>query len=231
MGTAVSVNNITKEFIDGNNRSLVLRGVSAEFPESEVNFLVGPSGCGKTTLLSIMAGLLGTTTGSLLILGEDLSKMTDDQKIMFRANNLGFIFQQFNLVPTLTASENVAIPLLASGQKWEIAIKSAKEMLVEFGLQGKEDLYPRHLSGGQQQRVAISRALVHRPKFLLCDEPTSALDHETGEKVMQILTAATKSMKTTLLVVTHDSRIYRYADSIFHMNDGVIIKTEKISKE
>jgi putative ABC transport system ATP-binding protein len=184
--------------------------------------LVGPSGCGKTTLVSIIAGTLEPTAGEVVVLGEDLVAMSNGRKVRFRRENVGFVFQSYNLLPALTAAENAAVPLLIAGWKRRRAVEAAAEVLAELGMGDRLAHLPSELSGGQQQRVAIARALVHRPRLLVCDEPTSALDAENGRLTMELIQRVAVQPGRAVVVVTHDSRIYSFADRIASMEDGRI---------
>lgn len=223
---AVKCRELTKEFGNGESRTRVLRGVDLDVRLGEMSFLVGPSGCGKTTLLSVIAGLLETTGGELHVLGSDISRMSGNEKVLFRRRNIGFMFQQFNLLPALTAAENVTVPLLAAKVQRREAMAKALALLEVLGLSERSKAFPSELSGGQQQRVALARALIHDPKLLVCDEPTSALDAETGHTVMELLASVAVRPDRTVLVVTHDSRVFDFADSTAYMNDGLIVKME-----
>ncbi|HXK07466.1 MAG TPA: ABC transporter ATP-binding protein, partial [Verrucomicrobiae bacterium] len=176
----------------------------------------------KTTMLSVIAGLLDRSGGELNVLGRDLAELSGSQAVLFRRKNLGFVFQQFNLLPSLTAAENAAVPLLAAGVKKKEAVDQARALLDELGLGPRAHAFPNQLSGGQQQRVALARALVHDPRLVVCDEPTSALDHETGQVVMELLTRIAVKPGRAVVVVTHDSRVFGFADRIAHMDDGRI---------
>ncbi len=222
MQTAVSCEQVTKTFGAGEDAVKVLRGIDLEVPAGEMSFLVGPSGCGKTTLLSVIAGLLNPSTGNLHVLGQPLHQMKSRDAVEFRRTNLGFVFQQFNLLPALTAAENAAVPLLAARVPRGQAVARAKELLAELGLKERVNAYPNQLSGGQQQRVAFARALIHDPRLIVCDEPTSALDEHTGHYVMELLRKIAVKPERAVLVVTHDNRIFPFADRIAHMNDGLI---------
>jgi putative ABC transport system ATP-binding protein len=224
--SAVSARRVTKEFGSGDNRVSVLRGVDFDAPFGEMTLLVGPSGCGKTTLLSVIAGLLDPTGGEISVLGQNVGRLSGSESIRFRRKNLGFVFQQYNLLPALTAVENAAVPLLAAGVPRKRAVDRASELLADLGLQDRLRSLPSQLSGGQQQRVALARALVHEPRLIVCDEPTSALDHETGRAVMDLLAKVAVRDDRAVIVVTHDSRVFEFADRIAHMDDGRIIKTE-----
>jgi putative ABC transport system ATP-binding protein len=225
---AVSCRQVKKEFGKGDNRALALRGVDFDARFGELTMLVGPSGCGKTTLLSVIAGLLNATDGEISVLGQKINELSGSASVLFRRKNLGFVFQQYNLLPALTAAENAAVPLLAAGAPRKSAVAEASELLVELGLAARLHALPAQLSGGQQQRVALARALVHQPRLIVCDEPTSALDHETGNAAMELLTKAAVRRDRAVIVVTHDSRVFHFADRIAHMDDGRILKTEDL---
>jgi putative ABC transport system ATP-binding protein len=223
---AVACRNIEKDFGSGENRILVLRGIDLEISYGEMTLLVGPSGCGKTTLISVIAGLLNQSGGQLNVLGQDTAKLNNGAAIRFRRANLGFAFQQYNLLPALTAAENAAVPLLAAGLPRKSAVARASELLDKLGMGRRLHALPNKLSGGQQQRVAIARALVHDPRLVICDEPTSALDHETGHAVMELLRDIAVRPDRAVIVVTHDSRVFEFADRIAHMDDGRIVRTQ-----
>jgi putative ABC transport system ATP-binding protein len=225
--TAVSCKGITKWFGEGDARVQALRGLDLEIGMGELAMLVGPSGCGKTTLISIVAGLLDATEGHLEVLGTTPNQFTREERILFRRKNLGFVFQQFNLLPTLTAAENVAVPLFVAGFPRRPAVEQASELLNELGLGDHLSYQPSQLSGGQQQRVAIARALIHNPRLVVCDEPTSALDAKTGHKVMELFANIAIRPDRALIVVTHDSRIFDFADVITHMEDGRAVGEER----
>jgi putative ABC transport system ATP-binding protein len=193
--------------------------------------LVGPSGCGKTTLISVVAGILDQDAGSCHVFGQDMLAMRDRDRVRYRGDTIGFVFQAFNLLPTLTAAENVAIPLLIKGLPRREAVGRASEMLEKVGLSGRDRSLPSQLSGGQQQRVAIARSLVHNPKLIVCDEPTSALDHETGHKVLELFREVAMGDGRSLIIVTHDSRIFSFADRIAKMDDGRITGITKPGTE
>jgi putative ABC transport system ATP-binding protein len=215
---------VTKTYGTGQSAVRALRGVDLDIGRGELMMLVGPSGCGKTTLISVIAGVLDRDGGECTVLGEDYAKMSNAARTRFRAMNVGFVFQAFNLIPTLTIAENVAVPLLIQGQPRRHALAAAKEMLAQVGLGDRTEDIPQRLSGGQQQRVAISRALVHHPKLMVCDEPTSALDHATGQRVMELLREVATGHDLSLVVVTHDARIFEFADRIAEMDDGRIVR-------
>jgi putative ABC transport system ATP-binding protein len=224
--TAVACREVTKDFGSGDGRVRALNGVDFDARFGEITLLVGPSGCGKTTLLSVIAGLLNTSGGQIDVLGTKLQELRGAASVLFRRTNLGFVFQQYNLLPALTAAENAAVPLLAAGVARKEAVGRATSLLETLGLGSRAHARPNQLSGGQQQRVAIARALIHEPKLLVCDEPTAALDAETGRSVMELLRQAAVRPDRAVIVVTHDSRVFDFGDRIAHMNDGRITKTE-----
>ena len=220
---AVHCTSIIKTYGSGNEIVTALNGINLEVYPGELMMLVGPSGCGKTTLISIIAGILDQDEGDCLVFGKNFRRMNQVEKTRYRGHSIGFVFQSYNLIPSLSAAENVAVPLLINGVKRGEAIEKAKETLKNVGLADKIKVLPSDLSGGQQQRVAIARALVHDPKLIVCDEPTSALDHETGHKVMELLGYVALCSGRSLVIVTHDARIFSFADRIAMMDDGKIV--------
>ena len=227
LANAVRCRDVQKHFGEGDARIHALRGVNFEARQGQLTFLVGPSGCGKTTLISVIAGLLDSTGGDVELFGQNTAQLPPPEQTRFRRRNLGFVFQQYNLLPALTASENAAVPLLAAGMKRGEAVDRAKSLLVRLGLENRLDAMPTKLSGGQQQRVALARALVHEPRLIVCDEPTAALDHETGEAVMELLAGTAVHPDRAVVVVTHDNRVFHFADSVAHMDDGRITRIEQ----
>ena len=219
---AVDCKNLTKVYDTGGDKVVALGGIDLQIRLGELMMLVGPSGCGKTTLISVIAGILNQDAGTCEIFGQNLLTMQHREKLKFRAANIGFVFQAYNLLPSLTAAENVSIPLILNGIKRKEAEKRGAEILEQVGLGSRTRSLPSQLSGGQQQRVAIARALVHNPKLIVCDEPTSALDHETGHHVMQLLKEVALHKDRELVIVTHDARIFGFADRIAKMDDGRI---------
>jgi putative ABC transport system ATP-binding protein len=219
---AVRVRGVTKEFGSGGAVTRALRGVDLDISYGELLMLVGPSGCGKTTLVSIVAGTLEPTAGDVVVLGQDLVRMTNGRKVKFRRDNVGFVFQAYNLLPALTAAENAAVPLLIAGWPRRRAVEAAADVLDQLGMGDRLANLPSELSGGQQQRVAIARALVHEPRLLVCDEPTSALDAENGRITMELIQKIAVQSDRVVIVVTHDSRVYSFADRIASMEDGRI---------
>jgi putative ABC transport system ATP-binding protein len=224
---AVSCRGVHKHFGEGETRIEALRGVDFSARFGELSFLVGPSGCGKTTLISVVAGLLDRTAGELAVLGARMDDLSGTGRVLFRRRNVGFVFQQYNLLPALTAAENVAVPLLAAGIPRKDAVERAKSLLSRLGLGSRTDALPKALSGGQQQRVALARALVHEPRLVVCDEPTAALDHASGEAVMGLLAGNAVHPDRAVIVVTHDTRVFHYAHSIAQMDDGRIVDVSR----
>jgi len=224
---AISCDNVTKQFGNTNSGTLALRGADLDVPFGGITMLVGPSGCGKTTLLSILAGLLEPTSGNLSVLGQSPNALDRAEQVLFRRRNMGFIFQQYNLLPSLTAAENAAVPLLAAGVARKQAVARAADVLDRLGMAPKRASFPAQLSGGQQQRVAIARALVHEPRIVLCDEPTAALDAKSGHAVMEMMAAVAVDPQRAVVLVTHDNRIFDFADRIVHMEDGQIRQVDE----
>ena len=227
---AVVCQSIRRHFGDGENRIDVLRGVDFTAASGGITFLAGPSGCGKTTLISVIAGLLRPSSGTVSVFGKDLATLTDDEAVRFRRTNLGFVFQQYNLIPALSVVENAAIPLLAAGLARREAIDRAAAMLHRLGLGDRLTQAPARLSGGQQQRVALARALVHEPRLVICDEPTAALDHDTGHRVMELLAASAVHPDRAVIVVSHDNRVFGFADAIAHMDDGIVTRVDTATR-
>ncbi|MCF8005915.1 MAG: ABC transporter ATP-binding protein [Methylovulum sp.] len=224
MNSAISCQNIIKTYNTDGQIVTALNGINVEIGLGELMMLVGPSGCGKTTLISIIAGILNQDSGQCLLFGEDFQALTNKEQLRFRAHNIGFVFQAYNLLPALNAIENVSVPLIINGTKRAIAEQKAKEILEQMGLSERMKALPAQLSGGQQQRVAIARALVHSPRLIVCDEPTSALDHKSGHIIMTLLKSIALQHDRALVIVTHDARIFNFADRIAEMDDGHIIK-------
>jgi putative ABC transport system ATP-binding protein len=219
----VNVNAVEKHFGTGADRIHALKQVNLKAHAGEILMLVGPSGCGKTTLLSAIAGTLAVESGEIEVFGKRLTSMSGGALTRFRASHIGFIFQQFNLIPTLGIAENVAVPLLIQRVRHREAIRRARAMLESVGLGQRWRERPNKLSGGQQQRVAIARALVHEPPLVICDEPTAALDSHNGEIVLELFRNVARTPGRAVIIVTHDNRIFSYADRIARMDDGEII--------
>ena len=223
----IACRDVAKVYGTGNAEVHALRGVNLDVYPGEITMLVGPSGCGKTTLLSVIAGILRPTSGNVNALGADLTRLSSWRRTAFRRDNVGFVFQQFNLLPALTAAENAAVPLVIQGYSRWRALAKARELLDKMGMGNRVNNLPGQLSGGQQQRVAIARALVHHPHLLVCDEPTSALDAKTGHTILELLRAIAIEGDRAVIIVTHDSRIFEFADTLARMDDGRIVSLER----
>jgi putative ABC transport system ATP-binding protein len=224
---AVQTRGVNKFFGSGETRVEALRATDFDARFGELTFVVGPSGSGKTTLLSVVAGLLDHDDGTLQVLDADMGALSSAERLAFRRHNIGFLFQQYNLLPALTAVENVSVPLIANGVSRRQAEARASEFIEAVGLTPRRFAIPAELSGGQQQRVALARALVHEPKLVICDEPTAALDHKTGDAVMELLAKHALSEDRAVIVVTHDSRVLGFGDRIAYMDDGRIVQIEE----
>jgi putative ABC transport system ATP-binding protein len=228
---AVRARGIVKSFGIGDTQVRVLRGIDLDIYLGEMLLLVGESGGGKTTLLSAIAGILDIDAGDIDVLGVPLSRLPPGKRTTFRGQTMGFIYQQFNLLPALTAAENVAVPLLIQKVGRHEAVRRARAMLDRVGLGDRSEFLPKNLSGGQQQRVAIARALVNEPRLLICDEPTAALDGPNGQKIMALLREVGRSPERCVVVVTHDSRIFHFGDRMAKLTDGRIVGIEAIPPE
>jgi putative ABC transport system ATP-binding protein len=222
----VDVRGVCKSFGKGGTRLEVLKQVNLQAMPGEILMLVGPSGCGKTTLLSVIAGTLRVDAGEVDVFNEPLHRHAPSVLTRFRSKHIGFIFQQFNLIPTISAAENVAIPLLIQGLSTRTAVARARDMLNHVGIGNRWKERPNKLSGGEQQRVAIARALIHEPPLVICDEPTAALDARNGEIVLELFRNVARSPGRAVIIVTHDNRIFSYADRIARMDDGEIIEVK-----
>jgi putative ABC transport system ATP-binding protein len=227
LSPAISASELAKWFGEGDLKTYAVRDVSFEAYFGEIFFIVGPSGSGKTTLLSMISGILRPNSGAVTVDNVDIWKLESDQIAEFRLNKVGFVFQDYHLFPRLTTAENVAIPLILKKQDWDESIQEATHYLEIVGLKNKVELPPVKLSGGEQQRVAIARALVSQPDILIFDEPTASLDGDTGRRIMDFVKTSILNDKRCILIVTHDSRIFEYADRIMKMEDGKIVGIEK----
>ena len=219
---AICARGITRDFEAGQTTIRVLHGIDTDIRSGEMTYVVGESGSGKTTLISIMCGILWPTEGEVKVFGTDIYKLTDTELVNFRLNNIGFIFQQYNLIPSIDAAANAAVPLIAKGMPVDEAREKAKVLLDKLNIGNQADKLPRQLSGGQQQRVAIARALVHEPRLVVCDEPTAALDARSGRRVMDLLREVAVAPDRACIIVTHDNRIFDLADRIIVLEDGRI---------
>ncbi|MGD9580631.1 MAG: ABC transporter ATP-binding protein [Vampirovibrionia bacterium] len=227
---AVELTDVSKSFGVKNLAVHALIDVSQQFNLGELSMVVGPSGCGKTTMISIIGGILHADKGTVNVFGEAIHKMTDDQNTEFRKNNIGYIFQQHNLIPTLTVKENVSIPLLVRKISRKQAEDRAMEVLDKVGLIHRADFYPRSISGGEHQRVAIARSLVNDPRLVICDEPTASLDSERGRQIVSLMREVAVQEDKCVIVVTHDSRIFKFADRMIKLEDGKIISDKYVKR-
>lgn len=215
----ISVKNLRKDIVNGDNKIEVLNNINLTIKEKEYIAIMGRSGSGKSTLLGILAGLDDITEGEVLIVGTDITKLTENDMSIFRNENIGIVFQTFNLIPILTALENIEMPLYFSKKNINMR-KRAKELLKMVGLEEKANIFPKQLSGGEQQRIAIARALITEPKILFADEPTGALDSKNGENVLNIIKKFREEYGTTIVMITHDQKVASEADKILLLSDG-----------
>jgi putative ABC transport system ATP-binding protein len=219
---AIRANKLVKWFGEGEAKTFAIREVTFEANFGEMLYIEGPSGSGKTTLLSMISGILRPNSGSVTVKDRDIWSLPADQLADFRLSTIGFVFQDYHLFPRLTTAENVAIPLILKKQDWDASLKLAQQYLEIVGLRERAHLPPVKLSGGEQQRVAIARAIVSAPDILIFDEPTASLDGDTGKRILEFVKGNILNEKRCILVVTHDSRIFPYADRIIRMEDGRI---------
>jgi putative ABC transport system ATP-binding protein len=219
---AITARGVEMVFQSGAERFQALKGIDLEVQHGDIQLLMGPSGSGKTTLLSILAGILTPTAGSVCLLGEEITSLYRDKLAQFRLENIGFIFQNFNLFPALTAAENIELVLNFKGIQKRAARQQAQILLEQVGIGNKANHKPGDLSGGQKQRVAIARALAGNPRLIMADEPTAALDSRSGHTVISLLRSLAKEQGCTVLMVTHDPRIIAIADRVAYLEDGVL---------
>ncbi len=219
---AICARGIVRDFKAGQSTIRVLHGIDTDIRSGEMTFVVGESGSGKTTLISIMCGILWPTQGEVKVFGTDIYSLSDTELVNFRLQNIGFIFQQYNLIPSIDAAANAAVPLIAQGMDVASAREKAKKLLDALNIGDQAEKLPNQLSGGQQQRVAIARALVHEPRLVVCDEPTAALDANSGRRVMDLLRDVAVSEERACIIVTHDNRIFDLADRILVLEDGLV---------
>lgn len=218
----IEVKNLTKTFKDGNKETRVLKGIDFVSKEQDFVAIMGRSGAGKSTFLYQMSLLDEPTDGSIFIDGKNVMSLTSEQKTKFRLKELGYVFQDYALLPDLTALENVALPLLMLGEKKALAYKHAKHMLAQVGLENRMDNLPSEMSGGEQQRVSVARAIVHKPKILFADEPTANLDSASSAQVMEIFLQLNKEGQT-IIMVTHEEEYAKFAKRIVRLDDGKIV--------
>ena len=226
----LSVKNLKKSFGDGDSKVEVLRGIDMEVNKGEFLCLLGPSGSGKSTLLNIIGGIDKPDEGSVVLNGDDMGKMSDKELTLYRRENLGYIFQMYNLIPNLTVRENIEVGAYLSKASLDV-----DTILKDIGLEKQQDKLPRHISGGQQQRTSIGRAVIKKPEILLCDEPTGALDYHTGKEILKLIETVNQKYKTTVIMVTHNEAIKRIADRTLTLKDGriidIFVNDNKISAE
>ena len=223
----IILDNLWKQFYEGNQKREVLRGTGAAFGKGEFIAILGKSGSGKSTLLNVISGIDEPDSGDIQINGQLLTQLDEYQRTLFRRRKIGFVFQFFNLIPTLTVLENVSLPLELVGADVGDAVKKASQILDEVGLSDRLNTFPERLSGGEQQRVAIARALVHDPQVVLADEPTGNLDEDTGEQVLTILDNLTRQAGKNLIMVTHSKENAIFADRLFELQSGCLVEIDK----
>ena len=223
---SIIANNLIKVFGSGHTEVRAVNGISLTVHPGEIYLIMGPSGSGKTTLITILGGLLSSTSGSVVINSEDVTELKENKLPSFRLNNIGFIFQSFNLLSSLTAAENVAVPLIAKNLSRGEALAQAKELLKKLGLENRLNNKPADLSGGEKQRVAIARALITNPEIILADEPTANLDSKNGHEVMLKLCSVACEENKSVIIVSHDQRIADIAHKVLWIEDGKIVRTE-----
>ena len=220
---------VYKAYREGKQERAVLRGITASIEPGEQIVLLGRSGSGKSTLLNLISGIDRPTRGTIRIGENELTALSEDERTRFRRRHIGFVFQSFNLVPTLTVSENVRLPLELQGRRGGAA--RARELLSAVGLGDREDTFPDRLSGGEQQRVAVARALVHDPLLVLADEPTGNLDYETGQQVMELIDRLVVQMNKTMLLATHDLDLLERADRVLTLREGRLEEQDRPQAE
>ena len=223
MAKILNIQNLKKSYNSGSKKLTVLENISFDIEERETFAIVGPSGSGKTTLLGLCAGLDQPDSGEIELCGTFINVLSEDQRALLRNQKVGFVFQDFQLIPTLTALENVAVPLELRGDKK--ATQVSKELLEKVGLSDRFDHYPSQLSGGEQQRVALARAFSNKPDILFADEPTGNLDEETGKKVVELLIELNRESGTTLVIVTHDMELAKKTQRILRLKGGKVLET------
>jgi putative ABC transport system ATP-binding protein len=226
----IRLDRVTKSFEEGGRERIVLREVSATFAKGEFIVLLGKSGSGKSTLLNLMSGIDTPSSGEVIIDGYRLGEMNEQQRTLFRRENIGFIFQFYNLVPTLTVLENLLLPLELNGRTAAKDRGRALELLEQVGLADRRNAYPDKLSGGEQQRIAVARALVHDPPLVLADEPTGNLDTDTGKQVLTLLDTLTRQAGKNLLMVTHSRDVVGMADRVFSIREGHLVEQHEKSQ-
>ena len=222
--------NLTRTIATPTHKVEILRGINLTIPQGEFAAIMGPSGSGKSTLLGLLAGLDSATGGSIILDGQDITGLSEDRMSEVRGRKIGFVFQSFQLIPTLTAEENVLLPAELAGADSGV-VKRARELLTRVGLADRMDHYPVQLSGGEQQRVALARAFITKPPILLADEPTGNLDGKTGTQVLEILLELNRREGATLVLVTHDPALAAHADRVITLLDGLVVSDERVGSE
>jgi putative ABC transport system ATP-binding protein len=228
-GARIDITNLSKTYQEGEDTRTVLKAVNLQFQPGEFVVLLGQSGSGKSTLLNLISGIDQPTAGTIKINDQEITSLNERARTLLRRDQIGFVFQFFNLIPTLTVLENVTLPQELAGASRNQAQVSAQKLLNEVGLSERLQTYPDKLSGGQQQRVAIARALAHNPSLLLADEPTGNLDEETGQKVLQLLLNLTQESGKTLIMATHNPKIAKFADRVLRVVDGQLVDGQLVS--
>lgn len=226
----IQVIHLTRTIATGTHRVEILRGINLTIPQGEFAAIMGPSGSGKSTLLGLLAGLDSATSGQIILDGEDITGLSEDRMSEVRGRKIGFVFQSFQLIPTLTAEENVLLPAELAGAGGDV-VERARGLLRRVGLADRMDHYPVQLSGGEQQRVALARAFITKPPILLADEPTGNLDGKTGNQVLEMLLELNRQEGATLVMVTHDPALAQHADRVITLRDGVVVSDERVSSE
>lgn len=226
----IEVINLTRTIATGTHQVEILKGINLTIPQGEFAAIMGPSGSGKSTLLGLLAGLDSSTGGQIILDGEDITGLSEDRMSEVRGRKIGFVFQSFQLIPTLTAEENVLLPAELAGADSGV-VDRARALLTRVGLADRMDHYPVQLSGGEQQRVALARAFITRPPILLADEPTGNLDGKTGAQVLEMLLELNRQEGATLVMVTHDPALARHADRVITLRDGLVVTDERVQSE
>lgn len=226
----IRLNHISKSFIEGDKKRDILKDLNVSFSSNQLSIILGKSGSGKSTILNLVSGIDIPDRGEIVIDGQNISKMTDHQRTLFRRHHIGFVFQFFNLIPTLSVLENVMLVTELSGKADLISRKKAIDILEKVGLEDRLNATPDNLSGGEQQRTALARALVHDPKIVLADEPTGNLDHDTGKIVMDLMLDLTRQQGVTMIMATHSSDVLSAADQVFGIQECKLVQLEKRSK-
>lgn len=223
----LALTGVTKSIDTGTHRVDILRGIDLAIEPGEFVAIMGSSGSGKSTLLGLLAGLDSPTTGSIHLDGEDIARLPEDRLADIRGRKIGFVFQSYQLIPTLTAEENVLLPAELAGENGRDSVERARALLDRVGLEQRRDHYPVQLSGGEQQRVALARAFMRKPPLLLADEPTGNLDSVNGRQVLELLLNLNRDERTTLVLVTHDRELAGYASRVITLKDGVVVTDER----